>query len=244
MASLNDLEEALGVAFKKEALLKEALTHRSYLNEHPRWSAQDNERLEYLGDAVLELAVTEFLFHTYPDEEEGKLTSIRAALVNYQMLARVARDLSLERYLYLSRGEAKDAGRAREVILANAVEAVLGAVYLDRGYETAKRVVARIVLTHLDEVMERKLYRDPKSVLQEVVQEELKTTPSYRVLREEGPDHDKRFVVGVFFGERQVADGEGPSKQEAEARAAQAALESLSRTRLAEASAKREGKYR
>ncbi|PIP29907.1 ribonuclease III [Candidatus Jorgensenbacteria bacterium CG10_big_fil_rev_8_21_14_0_10_54_38] len=228
MASLGDLEEKIGVAFKKEALLKEALTHRSYLNEHPRWSARDNERLEYLGDAVLELAVTEFLFRTYPNEEEGKLTSIRAALVNYQMLARVARDLSLERYLYLSRGEAKDVGRAREVILANAVEAVLGAVYLDRGYETAKRVVARIVLTHIDEVMERKLYRDPKSVLQEVVQEELKTTPSYRVLREEGPDHDKLFVVGVFFGERQVADGEGPSKQEAEARAAQAALESLS----------------
>ncbi|MFH1162287.1 MAG: ribonuclease III [Candidatus Jorgensenbacteria bacterium] len=228
MVSLGDLEEKIGVAFKNQSFLKEALTHRSYLNEHPRWEVRDNERLEYLGDAVLELAVTEFLFHTYPDEEEGKLTSVRAALVNYQMLAQVARDLSLERYLYLSRGEAKDGGRAREVILANAVEAVLGAVYLDRGYETAKRVVARIVLTHLDEVMEKKLYRDPKSVLQEVVQEELKATPSYRVLREEGPDHDKRFLVGVFFGERQVAEGEGPSKQEAEARAAEAALESLS----------------
>lgn len=229
MSPLGDLEEQLGVAFKKPALLKEALTHRSYLNEHPRWGVPHNERMEYLGDAVLELAVTEFLFHAYPDEEEGKLTSVRAALVNYQMLARVARDMELERYLYLSRGEAKDTGRAREVILADAMEALFGAVYLDRGYESAKRVVERVVLSHLDEVMERKLYRDPKSVLQETVQEELKVTPSYRVLGEEGPDHQKQFLVGVFFGDRKVGEGSGPSKQEAEAAAAEAALKFLSR---------------
>jgi ribonuclease-3 len=229
MPSLGDLEEKMGVAFKNAALLKEALTHRSYLNEHPRWGVPHNERLEFLGDAVLELAVTEFLFHTYPDEEEGRLTSVRAALVNYQMLARVAREIELERFLYLSRGEARDAGRAREVILANATEALLGAVYLDRGYETAKRVVKRIVMPHLDEVMERKLYRDPKSVLQEVAQDEIKITPSYRVLGEEGPDHQKRFRVGVFFGDRQVAEGSGPSKQEAESNAADAALQFLSR---------------
>ncbi len=229
MASLGDLEEKIGVAFKKEALLKEALTHRSYLNEHPRWGFHQNERLEFLGDAVLELAVTEFLFHTYPDEEEGWLTSVRAALVNYQMMARVAREIELERFLYLSRGEAKDGGKAREVILANAMEALLGAVYLDRGYETAKRVIKRLIVPHLDEVMERKLYRDPKSVFQEVAQDEEKVTPSYRVLREEGPDHQKRFVVGAFFGERKVGEGEGSSKQEAESRAAESALQSLSR---------------
>ncbi|MFH0806163.1 MAG: ribonuclease III [Candidatus Brennerbacteria bacterium] len=237
MARLEHLEESLGIAFKKTALLKEALTHRSYLNENPSWGFRDNERLEFLGDAVIELSVTESLFEKFPDYDEGRLTGIRAALVNYQMLASVAEDIRLGGFLYLSKGEmlassstrrsGKDNGRAREVILANAFEAVIGAVYLDKGYEAARKTVTALVMPHLDEVMEHKLYKDPKSMLQERLQEEKKTTPTYRVLSESGPDHEKVFVVGVFVGAKKLAEGEGPSKQEAEAKAAERGLERL-----------------
>lgn len=202
------------------------MTHRSYLNEYPSAGAH-NERLEFLGDAVLELIVTEYLFHAYPDEQEGQLTSLRAALVNYQMLSRIAKEVSLENHLRLSRGETKDIGRAREVILANAVEALIGAIYLDAGYGGAEKFVKQIVLVHLDEVIENKLYRDPKSTLQEIVQEDLKVTPVYKVISESGPDHSKEFVVGVFFDEKLEAEGRGQSKQEAEVKAAEAALEKL-----------------
>lgn len=227
MSKLEHLEESLGIAFKKSALLKEALTHRSYLNENPSWKQPDNERLEFLGDAVIELAVTESLFEKFPDEDEGKLTGIRAALVNYLMLAAVAEDIRLGDYLYLSKGEMKDNGRAREVILANAFEAVVGAVYLDKGYDAARKVVSSLVMTRLDEVMEKKLYKDPKSMLQEFLQERKKTTPTYRVLAESGPDHAKQFVVGVFVGTKKLAEGDGPSKQEAEAKAAERGLQSF-----------------
>jgi len=219
-----DIEEKLGIAFRNSALLKEALTHRSYLNEHPEWPVSHNERLEYLGDAVAELVTTEFLFRKFPTRPEGELTSIRAALVNYQMMARVAREILLDTFLFLSKGEAKDEGKAREVILGNALEALVGAVYLDGGYAPARELLERILLPHLAEVMERKLYRDPKSFLQELVQEKMKLTPTYRVLSENGPDHQKRFTVGVFFGDALAAEGEGTSKQEAESNAAQNAL--------------------
>lgn len=219
------LEEALGVAFKKASLLKEALTHRSYLNENPSWEYPDNERLEFLGDAVIELAVTESLFEQFPHDDEGMLTGIRAALVNYQMLATVAEGIRLGEFLYLSKGEMKDNGRAREVILANAFEAVIGAAYLTHGYEVTRKVVNALVMSHLGEVMEKKLYKDPKSMLQERLQEEKKMTPTYRVLSESGPDHAKVFVVGVFVGGEKIAEGEGPSKQEAEAKAAERGLE-------------------
>ena len=225
MSKQEHLEEALGVAFKKKILLKEALTHRSYLNENPSWECPDNERLEFLGDAVIELAVTESLFEKFPKEDEGMLTGIRAALVNYQMLAAVAESIRLGGHLHLSKGEMKDNGRAREVILANAFEAVIGAVYLDKGYDAARKVVSALVMMRLDEVMAKKLYKDPKSLLQEKLQEEKKTTPTYRVLSESGPDHAKEFVVGVFVGDRKLAEGEGPSKQEAEAKAAERGLE-------------------
>ena len=175
---LKKIEKSLGVVFKNEDLLKEALTHRSYLNENPAWPLPHNERLEYLGDAVLELIVTEFLFKTYPQYEEGKLTSLRAALVNYQILARVAREIDLEKFIFLSRGEAKDFGKAREVILANAIEAIFGAIYLDRGYAPAKKVIKKIVLSHLEEVITKGLYRDPKSFFQELVQNKFKITPT------------------------------------------------------------------
>lgn len=227
-ARLVSLEETLGIKFKKPSLLKEALTHRSYLNEHPQWEVPDNERLEFLGDAVVELAVTESLFEHFPEDDEGRLTAIRAALVNYQMLARVAEDLRLGDFLYLSKGEEKERGRAREVILANAFEAVVGAVYLDRGYEAARKVVNECVMPRLEEVMAKKLYKDPKSALQERFQEVKKVTPAYRVLAEFGPDHAKRFVVGVYVGGEKLAEGEGASKQEAEAAAAARALEKIS----------------
>ncbi|MEW6617586.1 MAG: ribonuclease III [Patescibacteria group bacterium] len=221
----SDFEKNIGVAFKNKDFLKEALTHRSYLNEHPEWAVFHNERLEYLGDAVLELVTTEYLFHFYPNYQEGELTSLRAALVNYQMMAKVAREISLEQYLFLSKGEAKDSGKAREVILANALESLIGAIYLDHGYDVTKTFIERFIISHLREVVDQKLYRDPKSVFQEIMQEKKKVTPTYRVLRETGPDHQKQFLVGVFLDEELVAQGQGTSKQEAESSGAKAALE-------------------
>ena len=225
--SIDMLENKIGIEFENKNLLKEALTHRSYLNENPRSPIPHNERLEYLGDAVLELVVTEYLFEKYPNYEEGEMTSLRAALVNYQMLGKVAREISLEDFILLSRGEAKDVGKARDVILANALEALIGAVYLDRGYEVVKNLIVKIVLTHLEEVLEKELHRDPKSLLQEIVQERSRVTPTYKVLSEKGPDHQKEFLVGVFFGDKAIAEGNGSSKQEAETRAAEAALNNL-----------------
>lgn len=221
----SDFEKNIGVAFKNKNLLKEALTHRSYLNEHPEWAVFHNERLEYLGDAVLELVATEYLFNFYPNYQEGELTSLRAALVNYQMMAKVAREISLEQYLFLSKGEAKDSGKAREVILANALESLIGAIYLDQGYDVTKTFIERFVISHLREVVDQKLYKDSKSVFQEIMQEKKKVTPTYRVLRETGPDHQKQFLVGVFLDGELVAQGQGTSKQEAESSGAKAALE-------------------
>ncbi|MEK7593168.1 MAG: ribonuclease III [Patescibacteria group bacterium] len=225
---LSQLEQKLGVIFKNKNLLKEALTHRSYLNENPSWPLPHNERLEFLGDAVLELAVTEILFSRYPASPEGELTAIRSALVNYQMLADIAKNMELGDFVFLSRGEAKDDGKAREVILANAFEAVLGAVYLDTDYESAKNFIEKAVMNRLDEVIEKKLYEDPKSLLQEIVQEKLRATPTYSVLSEKGPDHAKIFKVGVFFNGDLIAEGEGSSKQEAEVEAAKNALKNVS----------------
>ena len=222
---LSKLEQKLGIQFKNKDLLKEALTHRSYPNENPSWQTPHNERLEFLGDAVLELAVTEILFNQYPQYPEGQLTSLRAALVNYQAIARVARDLNLESFILLSRGEAKDVGRAREVILANAMEALIGAIYLDSSYREAKKIIEQFIIKpNLDEIIEAGLYKDPKSHLQEIVQEKLKLTPTYQILEEWGPDHKKIFRMGVYFGEKLVAEGEGYSKQEAEIEAARNAL--------------------
>ncbi len=228
---LTELEKKIEISFKNQNLLKEALTHSSYLNENPKWPVLHNERLEYLGDAVLELIITEFLFKKFPNDQEGQLTSFRAALVNYQMLARVAKEIILEKYMYFSRGEAKDNGRARDVILANAFEALVGAVYLDQGHEPTKKFIKKRVLIYLDEIIQNKLYKDPKSVLQEIIQEKLKVTPIYKVLGEFGPDHKKRFLVGVFFNSELAAKGEGDSKQEAESHAADSALKILNKSK-------------
>lgn len=224
MRDFSEFERKLGVSFSNKNLLTEAFTHRSYLNENPSWGGGHNERLEFLGDAVLELAVTEHLFAYFPQKPEGELTSFRAALVNANMLSEIAQGLGMNEYLLLSRGEAKDIGRARQYILANAFEALVGALYLDQGYEVSKKFVLAEVSARLEEVLSRRLFRDPKSLFQEKAQDLLRVTPGYRVLREWGPDHDKHFVVGVYLAEELAAEGEGSSKQEAEVDAASRAL--------------------
>ena len=214
----------IGITFKNKDLIVEALTHRSYLNEYPKWNLPHNERLEFLGDAVLELIVTEALFREFPKQPEGQLTVLRAALVNYQILARVAESIDLDDFILMSRGERKDIGRAREVILANAIEAVIGAIYLDQGFEKTRAFVEKFVLVHLDEVLKTKSYKDAKSELQEIIQEKLKLTPTYAVRGESGPAHERRFTMGVYFGDQLIAEGEGLSKQDAEIEAAKNAL--------------------
>lgn len=221
------LEKSIGYKFKKEKLLNEALTHRSYLNENPGWRFSHNERLEFLGDAVLELVATEILFSKYPNYDEGKLTSFRAALVNYQMLADVSKNISLENFLLLSKGESKDVGRARDVILANALESLIGAIYLDGGYDKAKAFIEKFVIVKLESVVEQGLYKDAKSEFQEKTQAKLKFTPVYKVLSEEGPDHKKIFTVGVYLADKLAAVGQGMSKQDAEVDAAKRALQEI-----------------
>lgn len=217
---------ALGVSFKNLDLLVEALTHRSYLNEH-RTGGNHNERLEFLGDAVLELAVTRFLFERFPTKPEGDLTAYRAALVNTVSLAETSELLGVNDMLLLSKGERKDTGRARENILANAFEAILGAIYLDQGYDAAEAFVATHLYPKIDGILANRSYQDSKSHFQEVAQEKRGITPTYKTVREEGPDHDKKFTVGVFLANEEVARGEGKSKQEAEQAAAQAALDTF-----------------
>lgn len=221
---LNDLEARLGIKIKTSDLFKEALTHRSYLNERPEWPHPHNERLEYLGDAVLELAVTDSLFKRFPELPEGKLTALRAALVNYQMLSKIAGRIGLEKFVLMSRGESRDTGKAREVILANALEAVIGAIYLDGGFEVVRDVIEKFIFVHLDDVLKTKSYKDPKSELQEIIQEKMKLTPNYKVLGETGPAHQKAFRIGVYFGDELIAEGTGTSKQEGETDAARNAL--------------------
>lgn len=221
---LSTLETKINIKFKDRNLLQSALTHRSYLNENRKWPMPHNERLEFLGDAVLELITTEYLYRNYPNPE-GELTNFRSALVNYKMLSEVASELNLEEYILLSRGEAKDTGRARQVILANALEALIGAIYLDAGFEQARSFVDDHIIHRLTKIMEQGQVLDPKSKFQELAQEKLGVTPHYKVLAEWGPDHNKNFEVGVFIADKQVAKGVGASKQEAEVSAAQNGLE-------------------
>ncbi len=221
------LAKTLGLTFANLDLLAEALTHRSYLNEHRAYRGNHNERLEFLGDAVLELVTTDFLFQKFPDKPEGALTSYRAALVNTQSLAAVAASLGINDHLLLSKGEAKDTGRARQIILANAFEAILGALYLDQGYAAAESFVRQHLLPRLPGLIDARAYQDAKSRFQEAAQEREGRTPSYETLAEIGPDHDKRFTVGVFVGKAEIARGEGNSKQDAEQSAAKNALDKL-----------------
>lgn len=203
-----------------------AFTHRSYLNEHRGFHLPHNERLEFLGDAVLELIATEHLYKNY-EHPEGELTNFRSALVNYKMLSDIARRLNLEQHLLMSRGEAKDTGRARQVILANCIEALIGALYLDLGHDAAQNFIEKEILIELPGIITGGTYMDPKSKLQEIVQEKWGVTPTYGVVSESGPDHDKIFVVAAYMQQKEIGRGKGPSKQEAEISAAEDALKKL-----------------
>lgn len=214
----------LGLSFNDYAILQEALTHRSYLNEHKDARAH-NERLEFLGDAVLELAVTHFLYTKYPQKPEGDLTAYRASLVNTVSLAESAEAIGLNDMLMLSKGERKDTGRARQIILANAFEALLGALYLDQGYDAAEAFIGKHLYPKIEDIVAKRAWQDSKSRFQELAQDKRGLTPAYQMLAEVGPDHAKLFTVGVFVGDEQVAQGEGHSKQEAEQAAAQAAID-------------------
>ncbi len=219
-------EQAVGIIFKDKKLLQHAFIHRSFINENPKSGLQHNERLEFLGDAVLELVVTDYLFRTYPAHAEGELTAYRSAVVNAVVIGEVAGALGMNDYLLLSKGESKDSsGRARQTILANTYESFIGALYLDQGYEACRGFIMKTLMPRLDEIIARKSWKDPKSRVQEEAQEQLGVTPSYKVLSEAGPDHDKWFTIGIFFGEKKVAEGKGRSKQEGQQIAAQAALE-------------------
>ena len=228
MPNFGDFEKIIDYSFKDKAHLREAFTHRSYLNENRAYKGAHNERLEFLGDAVLELSVTDFLYRKYPDKAEGELTSYRAALVNAVTLSSLARELSMNEYLLLSRGEAKDTGRARNIILANVFEAVVGAIYLDAGYEAADLFINKTLFPLINDVVAQRLWQDAKSYFQEKAQEEFGHTPTYEIMRETGPDHDKQFVVGVYIGKDLIAQGTGKSKQEAQQDAAEKGLEAKS----------------
>jgi len=225
MIDFSLFEKKTGIVFKNKKLLEQAFIHRSYINENGGSKLSHNERLEFLGDAVLELIVTDFLYNKYPNRNEGELTAYRSALVNAVIIGEVAHDLKMNDYLLLSKGETKDVGKARNYILANTYEAYVGAVYLDQGYEVARGFIVANLMSKLDVIIDKKLWRDSKSLVQEKSQEYLNVTPSYNVLNETGPDHDKNFTIGIFFGKDKIAEGKGHSKQEAEQSAAQAALE-------------------
>lgn len=222
--TLLEFQNTIGVKFQNEKLLEQAFIHRSYINENAKSGLSHNERLEFLGDAVLELVVTEYLFAIYKDHNEGELTAYRSALVNAVTLGQVADSLFFNDLIRLSKGEAKDVSRARSSILADAYEAVVGAMYLDQGYEITASFIKKTLLVKTEDIIKQGLYRDAKSYVQEKSQDVHGITPSYRVLGEEGPDHDKRFRVGIYFGEDLIAEGEGKSKQEAETVAARNAI--------------------
>jgi ribonuclease III len=217
-------EDIIGIKFTNKELLKQAFTHRSFLNEHKSLKGKHNERLEFLGDAVLELVITHHLYDSYPDKNEGDLTSIRSALVNATTCAKIAQKLEVNDYLLLSKGEAKDTGRARQYILANALEAIIGAIYIDSGYEKARDFIIREIAPLTEQVIKEELWADSKSKFQEKAQDIEGITPSYKTIKESGPDHDKKFTVGVFIGKKLIAEGEGDSKQDAEQLAARQAL--------------------
>ena len=225
MIDFSQFEKKTSIVFNDKKLLEQAFIHRSYINENNGSQLCHNERLEFLGDAVLELIVTDYLYKKYPDKDEGDLTAYRSSLVNAVTIGEIALALGMNEYLLLSKGEAKDIGKARGYILANTYEAYVGAVYLDRGYDVVKDFIAKTLFNKIDMIVAKKLWRDSKSLVQEKSQEYLNVTPAYKVLNEAGPDHDKHFTIGIFFADDLIAEGKGKSKQEAEQMAAQKALE-------------------
>jgi ribonuclease-3 len=221
--SIKNLSKKLGVEFNDISLLKRALTHRSYLNEN-RDVDKNNERLEFLGDAVLELIVSDFLYKKYPDRPEGELTSFRSAIVRTESLADASRELNYGKYLRMAKGEAESGGRDKDYLLANTFEAVLGAIYIDQGYVKCKNLVKRVLIPKIDNIVKNRLDIDSKTKIQELMQEKFKQTPIYEVVNEHGPDHDKEFVVVVKVGKKIIGKGKGSSKQRAEEAAAQEGL--------------------
>ncbi len=228
--AIKNFAKKIGLSFSDTKLLTQVFVHRSYLNENIGFELDHNERLEFLGDAVLELVVTEYLYEHF-DNPEGELTNLRSSLVKGPMLSAVAKDLGMEDHLYLSRGEAKAEGKSRQLILANTFEALIGAIYLDQGYEAAVDFIKKNLIQHLKNIIENKLFLDPKSHLQELSQEQLGVTPVYKVLGEHGPDHAKSFTVGCFIRDRLIGEGSGSSKQAAESAAASSALEHWTETK-------------
>ena len=224
MINFSSFEKKTKINFKDKNLLQQAFIHRSYINENPKTKLSHNERLEFLVDAVLELVVTDFLYKKYPGYTEGELTALRSALVNAVIISEVATKIGINDYLLLSKGETKDKGKARQYILANTFEAYVGALYLDQGIEVCDKFIHKYLLPKTEEIVSKKLWRDAKSLVQEKAQEFVNFTPAYKVLSESGPDHDKHFTVGIYFGSSKIAEGKGQSKQEAEQSAATAAL--------------------
>ena len=225
MKDFTPFEQFLGIVFSDKALIQRAFTHRSFINENPRSGLEHNERFEFLGDAVIELIVTDYLFRTYPTHTEGELTAFRSALVNAIIMGEVATELNMNDYLLLSKGEAKDTGRARQTILANTYESFVGGLYLDQGYEPCRKFILDTLIPRLEDIIKMKSWKDAKSQVQEEAQERVGMTPSYHVVGESGPDHDKYFTVAIYFGDQKIAEGKGKSKQEAQQTAALAALE-------------------
>ncbi|MBP7670792.1 ribonuclease III [Candidatus Gracilibacteria bacterium] len=227
MTDFSPLEKLLNLKFKNHELFERAFTHRSFLNENKGKDLKSNERLEFLGDAVLELSATHHLFHKYPDQDEGQMTSFRSALVKGEHLAQVARELELGQYFKLSNGEERSKGRQKSYLLANSVESLIGAIYVDQGYEIADQFVQKFVLTKLDQIIAEGLHIDAKSHFQELAQEKLGHTPHYELISDHGPDHSKLFIMAAHVGDELIAEGQGPSKQKAEDDAARNALKKL-----------------
>lgn len=224
MQSIEQFQKKIGIEFKIKALIETVFIHRSYLNEHRSLNIEHNERLEFLGDAVLELCTTEYLYKTFPNKAEGEMTNWRSALVKGESLSKESKRIGINELLKTSRGESKNTGKARDLLLANALEALIGAIYLDQGYNTAYTFVEKNILYKLPEIVENGLFYDPKSKFQEMSQEQLGVTPTYEMISESGPDHAKVFVMGAYLGEKKVGEGSGQSKQKAQSSAANDAL--------------------
>ncbi len=222
--NLSKLEEILGIAFRDKSLLQRALTHRSYINENPDHPLSDNERLEFLGDAVLDFLTAKYLYNRFPEMAEGRLTSLRAALVKRETLAYFAAALNLGPYLLLSRGEAESGGRKRQALLCATFEALVGAILLDQGLQAVEGLVLRCIEPEINHILDEELYKDAKSMLQELTQGELQVTPIYRTIAERGPDHAKEFTIEVLIGDVAYGRGVGHNKQVAEQEAAKVAL--------------------
>jgi len=229
MNELESIEAALGLTFRDRTLLIRALTHRSYINENPDFVLEDNQRLEFLGDAVLDYVTAEYLYHHFPEMREGELTRLRAALVRTETLARLAQQIGLARFIRLGRGEEESGGRARPAVLCDCFEALIGALCLDQGLEATRDYLARLIAPALEQIINSEADKDAKSYLQELSQRHLQITPTYRTLAEEGPDHARVFTVAAVIGERTYGVGRGSSKQRAAQAAARAALERLER---------------